>query len=751
MLNKNLKLQKDICFFLPSNTLGGCEMLFIRIANYLAQNTHKKISYIDYSNGIASKLIVDDVHFIQYSNSCITFNNDVVVVAPVTLASELDLITGKNVQFLFWNLHPRNIEWLQLRSGLKRNKIHDFIRKIINANGLISMDFATNETVRVFTNKNTDIVPVVLDNVNFKIKTSLINEDEINIGWCSRLDEDKIYSLLNLMENFKNYKTLKKKVLHIIGSGNSEALIDFEYYSKFFKIIRKGTIQPSELPLYLSSNIDCLFSMGTSLLEASKIATPSVMCFLYSELTCENSFVFSYKLKDYTLGCTSDTDCIKNDMQPLENILDSLIQDINKCSISCREHFANNFLIDNQINNFIYCINNCSNKHKISKNMEAENMKKVTQKIIDFVVRKNKTVKFFKFLQKSTKRKFLIFVSSYSYFRDMVQRSNHLFELFTKDGYTILWSDEFINQPLEVMPNIWLFPIKDSKALILSNKIKDKIVMSVSTHYTFKDLESILLKASKKGIKVVYEHIDDITLIPNEKKRGELQKRFEKLCKDENIVVTASADILYNQAQKIRGSNKNIVMAKNAVNLDHYKEFNFDERFEKMVSSKFPIVGYWGCIFPEWFDFELLKYAVSKNPDINFVLIGPHNKTCILELEKYPNFLCLDRMPYDELKNYAKYFSAATIPFQINSITESTNPVKLFEYMALGLPTVVTPLKECKNYKTPLIANNKEEYSSLLKKAIELKNNEEFQKSLKEEASANTWQNTYHAITNALK
>lgn len=751
MLNKISKLQKDICFFLPSNTLGGCEMLFIRIANYLAQNTHKKISYIDYSNGIARELIVKDVHFIEYSNSCINFDNDTVVVAPVTLASELDLITGKNVQLLFWNLHPRNIEWLQLRSGLKRNKIHDFIRKIINANGLISMDFATNEAIMAFVNKNTNIVPVVINDIEYKTKTSLLNEKEINIGWCSRLDDDKIYSLLNLMKNLKNYQTSKRKVLHIIGSGNSENLIDYEYYSKFFKIIRKGTIQPSELPLYLSSNVDCLFSMGISLLEAARIGIPSILCFLMQDLSCENSFVFLHNLKDYSLGCTSDKNYIQNYKMPLEDILNLLQDNFEKYSNLAREHFVNNFLIDTKINQFIDFVNLCTNTLKLEKKKESKAMKISFQKVIDFVLRKNKTVKFFKFLQKSTKRKFLIFVSSYSYFRDMVQRSNHLFELFIKDGYTILWSDDCIKKPIEVMPNIWLFPIKDSKTLILSNKIKDKIVMSVSTHYTFKDLESILLKASKKGIKVVYEHIDDITLIPNEKKRGELQKRFEKLCKDENIVVTASADILYNQAQKIRGSNKNIVMAKNAVNLDHYKEFNFDERFEKMVSSKFPIVGYWGCIFPEWFDFELVNYAVSKNPDINFVLIGPHNKTCILELEKYPNFLCLDRMPYNELKNYAKFFSAATIPFQINSITESTNPVKLFEYMALGLPTVVTPLKECKNYKTPLIANNKEEYSSLLKKAIELKNNEEFQKSLKEEASANTWQNTYHAITNALK
>lgn len=745
------KLMKNICFYMPSRILGGCEMLFIRAANYLSLNTDKKIFYIDYPDGISAEKLNEKVCKITYDKK-VKLEDNTVIIAPVTLSYEIPAVLNKNTEFLFWNLHPKNLQWLSSRANLKISSVVKFVKKIISNNGLISMDGAVDNALYQTANCRSPIVPVMLGGNDFEYKEHTLKENELNIVWLSRLDYDKIYSLINLMENFKNYKTDKKKILHIIGDGCAKNEINREYYSKFFEIKETGTIDPMELSEYLSYNADCLFSMGTSLLEAAKLGIPSVLCFLRDGFSSDNSFVAALKLEDYLLGCDREFPLISDKTETLDNILDEIQADYNKYSYLYRKYFNDNFLIDNQINKLIYSVNVCKNKICGIKRQKREfgAMKFKTQKIIDFVLRKNKTVKFFKRLQRDSKRKFLIFVSSYSYFRDMVQRPNHLFELFIKEGYTILWSDENIVKPLEVAKDIWLYPMKDSKSLVLSKKIKDKLIMSISTHYTFKNLENILLTASKKGIKVIYEHIDDIGLIADEKIRCELQKRLEKICADKNIVITASAEVLYKQAENARGEDKNIIMAKNAVNPNHYKENNLDERFLKLLEKKQPIIGYYGCIFPEWFDFDLVKYAIEKNPDLSFVFIGPHNEKSVSLLEGFPNFLCLDKMPYEELRRYAKFFTAATIPFLLNEITKATSPVKLFEYMALGLPAVTTPLNECLNYKTPLIAHNKEEYCALLKKAVELKNDFEFQKQLEEESLQNSWQNTYEKIKNAI-
>ena len=91
--------------------------------------------------------------------------------------------------------------------------------------------------------------------------------------------------------------------------------------------------------------------------------------------------------------------------------------------------------------------------------------------------------------------------------------------------------------------------------------------------------------------------------------------------------------------------------------------------------------------------------------------------------------------------------------YLINSITQATSPLKLFEYMALGKPIVTTAMKECKKYKSVMIANNNEEFIDLIDKSIELskdKNNSYFDL-LNKEALENTWKEKAISIINLLK
>lgn len=361
---------------------------------------------------------------------------------------------------------------------------------------------------------------------------------------------------------------------------------------------------------------------------------------------------------------------------------------------------------------------------------------------------KNKSIKYFRKLQKETDKKVLIFVSSYSPFGNMKQREEHLFKQFVNDGYIIAWSDENLNNVVELAPNIYGYPMKDTKKLVLSSKIKKKVILSVSTHYTFDNTESIFIKATKKNIKVIYEHLDDISLV-DKKIQKKLYKRFDTICKNDDIIITATADNLYRQAVEARGSEKNIVLAKNGVDLEIFGKTRLNPEFEKFLNK--PIVGYYGCIVKEWFDFETLEYAIRNNSHLNFVLIGIYRKPEVSHLFKYDNFLCLDKMPFEELLKYSKHFSVAIIPFLLNDITAGTSPVKMFEYMAQGLPIVTTSINECKNYKSCLIANNKEEFSQLLNKALELKDNKEYQLLLQKEANDHSWKNVYKIMDEAMQ
>ena len=78
----------------------------------------------------------------------------------------------------------------------------------------------------------------------------------------------------------------------------------------------------------------------------------------------------------------------------------------------------------------------------------------------------------------------------------------------------------------------------------------------------------------------------------------------------------------------------------------------------------------------------------------------------------------------------------------INDITQATSPLKLFEYMALGKPIVTTAMKECKKYKSVMIAKDKNEFIQLVDKdnILNKEHNVSYFNLLNDEALENTWE-----------
>jgi glycosyltransferase involved in cell wall biosynthesis len=90
------------------------------------------------------------------------------------------------------------------------------------------------------------------------------------------------------------------------------------------------------------------------------------------------------------------------------------------------------------------------------------------------------------------------------------------------------------------------------------------------------------------------------------------------------------------------------------------------------------------------------------------------------------------------------------IPFLINEITESTSPIKLFEYMALGKPIVTTNIAECQKYKSVLIAVDHQDYIRKIDQALALRTNEEYCAILNREAKENLWEIKAEQIINLI-
>jgi glycosyltransferase involved in cell wall biosynthesis len=83
----------------------------------------------------------------------------------------------------------------------------------------------------------------------------------------------------------------------------------------------------------------------------------------------------------------------------------------------------------------------------------------------------------------------------------------------------------------------------------------------------------------------------------------------------------------------------------------------------------------------------------------------------VSELKKLRNVHFLGQKKYGDLPGYCRAFDVAMIPFVINELTKSVNPIKLREYLAAGLPVVSVDLPEIRAYETTVrISRNHEEF-----------------------------------------
>jgi glycosyltransferase involved in cell wall biosynthesis len=133
-----------------------------------------------------------------------------------------------------------------------------------------------------------------------------------------------------------------------------------------------------------------------------------------------------------------------------------------------------------------------------------------------------------------------------------------------------------------------------------------------------------------------------------------------------------------------------------------------------------PIAVYAGAM-DAWFDFSLLKQASQALPNVAFVLIGP-DKWARDKLRGLPNVHLIGPVKHGELSQYLFNSHVGIIPFNVLKypfLVNTINPLKLYEYMACGLPVVSTEWDELRRIGSPAtLCRGANEFIKAVEKAI---------------------------------
>ncbi|AZD63933.1 Glycosyltransferase involved in cell wall bisynthesis [Pseudomonas chlororaphis] len=133
------------------------------------------------------------------------------------------------------------------------------------------------------------------------------------------------------------------------------------------------------------------------------------------------------------------------------------------------------------------------------------------------------------------------------------------------------------------------------------------------------------------------------------------------------------------------------------------------------------VFGYVGTI-ASWFDWDWLVALARAFPESSIRLIGPVFQPAPMALPGNIEF----RPPCDHVSALREMadFDVGLIPFKVNKLTDSVDPIKYYEYRALGLPVLSTNFGEMSfraGDEGVFLSKNPEGLSLLASQALQFK------------------------------
>ena len=189
----------------------------------------------------------------------------------------------------------------------------------------------------------------------------------------------------------------------------------------------------------------------------------------------------------------------------------------------------------------------------------------------------------------------------------------------------------------------------------------------------------------------IYDCCDEITGFFVPRMRPDVVRREEKkLIESCDIVICSSPKIFESKSAMAKRS----ALVRNGADVAHFRKA-LDGNLPKPESMKNidkPIVGFFGYL-GDWLDWDIINYCIRNAPEYHFFMIGPtaYSITPSIEAE---NVTYTGARHYETLPQYLAHFDCGIIPFTVNEFSRNFNPVKSYEYLAGGCPSIGTPIPE---------------------------------------------------------
>lgn len=237
---------------------------------------------------------------------------------------------------------------------------------------------------------------------------------------------------------------------------------------------------------------------------------------------------------------------------------------------------------------------------------------------------------------------------------------------------------------------------------------------------------------------VIYDCMDDFFGFYNSpKRRVKMQSIETALIQRADVIITSSAYLKHKLISFYQGSVKAVpIVINNGISLAMIQADKYLTKGESLVCvTNFLNLMYIGTI-GEWIDFELILSVLDQIHDVMFIMIGP----VITKVPKHPRINYIGIVEHDKIDKYALNANAFIMPFKLNELVRSVDPVKIYEYIHFHKPIIAIDYGEMHKFSTFVnLYSNETEFLELI---LELQNENHIMYSESDALNflnANTW------------
>ena len=274
----------------------------------------------------------------------------------------------------------------------------------------------------------------------------------------------------------------------------------------------------------------------------------------------------------------------------------------------------------------------------------------------------------------------------------------------------------FLRRPLADRPNLWVYsPVflpafgrtgRKVNSLLISAQVRAVcLALRIRRPWCMVVNPAFAAVADRLNFDNRFYYRSDDHAATGDVSRTDVRRLEDRLMEASRFIVYSNRWLMDAETERHKGKG---VWIDHGVDLDHFSP----------PTNPTGTVGFFGLIEDEAFDVELVTLLARSLPETSFVFAG-RVAMDVSELEALPNVSFRGFVPYEKLPDLARGFDVAINPMPNSTWVRAANPIKLKEYLALGLPVVATWTPELERMDDVVaLAKSPEEFLSLIEDAL---------------------------------